>query len=68
MIYEIHIQGYLGENAVIWFDGFEVRHTADGKTILRGAIVDQAALHAVLTCIHDLGLTLILVEQIDKVS
>jgi hypothetical protein len=66
MKYEIRVQGYLGKNAAIWFDGFEVEHTANGETILRGTIIDQAALHGVLTRIRDLGLTLTLVQQIEK--
>jgi hypothetical protein len=66
MKYEIRLQGYLGKNAAIWFDGFEVEHTANGETILRGTIIDQAALHGVLTRIRDLGLTLTLVQQIEK--
>lgn len=65
-IYEIHLRDYLGENAAIWFEGFEVEHTVCGLTILRGSIVDQAALHGVLTRIRDLGLTLISVQQIGK--
>lgn len=66
MKYQIRIKGYLGENAAIWFEGFEVEHTANDETVLRGSIIDQAALHGVLTNIRDLGLTLILVQQIDN--
>lgn len=63
MNYEIRIEGYLGKNAAFWFDGFEIEHAANGETILRGTIMDQAALHGVLTRIRDLGLTLTLVQQ-----
>lgn len=66
MNYEIRVQGYLGKNAAVWFDGFEVEHAANGETILRGTIIDQAALHGILTRIRDLGLTLTLVQQIEK--
>lgn len=66
MNYEIRIQGYLGKNAAIWFDGFEMEQTANGETILRGTIVDQAALHGVLSRIRDLGLTLTLVQRVEK--
>jgi hypothetical protein len=61
--YEIRVEGYIGKNAAVWFDGFAVEHTANGETILRGTIADQAALHGVLARIRDLGLTLILVQQ-----
>lgn len=64
--YEIRVKGYLGKNAAIWFAGFDVEHSADGETILRGTIIDQAALHGVLARIRDLGLTLTLVQQMEK--
>jgi hypothetical protein len=64
--YEIRIKGYLGKNAAIWFEGFDVELTPAGETILRGTVVDQAALHGILTRIRDLGLTLTLVQQIQK--
>ena len=60
---EIRIQGYLGKNVAIWFDGFDVERTPEGETILRGTVVDQAALHGILNRIRDLGLTLTLVRQ-----
>jgi hypothetical protein len=63
--YKICIKGYLGKNAAIWFDGFEIEHTANDETVLRGTIIDQAALHGVLNKINDLGLTLTLVQQLD---
>jgi len=66
--YEIRVQGYLGENAAIWFDGFDVEHDPAGETILRGAVMDQAALHGILDRIRDLGLTLTLVRQINGVK
>lgn len=64
--YEIRVEGYLGENAVFWFDGFEAERTPEGETVLRGAVIDQAALHGILNRIRDLGLTLTLVQQMEK--
>jgi hypothetical protein len=66
MNYEIRVQGYLGKNAAIWFEGFEAEHAANGETILRGTIIDQAALHGVLARIRDLGLILTLVQVMEK--
>lgn len=66
--YEIRVQGHLGENAAIWFDGFDMERTPEGETILRGAVIDQSALHGVLARIRDLGLTLTLVQQIKEKS
>jgi hypothetical protein len=64
--YEIRVEGYLGENAAFWFDGFEAECTPEGETVLRGAVIDQAALHGILNQIRDLGLTLTLVRQMEK--
>jgi hypothetical protein len=66
MKYEIRVQGYLGENAAVWFDGFEMEYAASGETILSGSVIDQAALHGLLNRIRDLGLTLTLVRQMEK--
>ena len=38
---------------------------AHGNTLLRGRLVDQAALHGLLTRIRDLGVPLLSVEQVD---
>lgn len=62
-IYEIRVKGHLGENAAIWFEDFQIEYSDKGETILRGPIIDQAALHGILNCIRDLGLTLTLVRQ-----
>ena len=61
--YEIRVKGHLGENSVIWFEDFQIEYSTNGETILRGPIIDQAALHGILNCIRDLGLTLTLVRQ-----
>lgn len=61
--YEIRVEGHLGENGAIWFEDFQIEYSTDGETILRGPIIDQAALHGILNCIRDLGLTLTLVRQ-----
>jgi hypothetical protein len=60
--YNIKIQGQLDERWKEWFDDLDIILTADGDTILSGAIVDQSALHGVLKKIRNLGLTLISVN------
>ncbi len=42
-----------------------ITHEVDGTTVLFGPIVDQAALHGVLTRVRDLGLTLLSVNRAD---
>ena len=63
--YEIRVKGHLGKNAAIWFEDFQIEYSASGETILRGPVIDQAALFGVLTSIRDLGLTLTLVREED---
>ncbi|MCP4417365.1 MAG: hypothetical protein GY805_12140 [Chloroflexi bacterium] len=63
--YRIEIEGVLPAAWSSHFDGLRIDHEV-GKTILHGTIVDQSALHGVLTRIRDLGMPLLLVEQIEK--
>jgi hypothetical protein len=57
--YEIRFQGRLDPKWAAWFDGFSVEPQADGVTVLRGRVVDQAALHGLLGRLRDLGLPLL---------
>lgn len=63
MNYEIRVKGHLGKNAAIWFEDFQIEYSSNGETILRGPIIDQAALFGILDSIRDLGLPLILVKR-----
>lgn len=62
MIYRINVQGHLDDCWSEWLDGFVVERHDDGTTGLVGPIVDQAALHGVLTRIRDTGLTILSVN------
>ncbi len=64
-IYHIRIKGHLGSRWARWFDGMTIIPQANGDTLLSGPIVDQAALHGILTKIRDLGLILVSVMEID---
>jgi hypothetical protein len=57
--YEIRIQGHLDERWASWFDGMDVEPQPGGITTLRGAVVDQTALHGLLARLRDLGLPLV---------
>jgi hypothetical protein len=69
-IYRIQIQGRLGEHWSQWFDEMSITSelAEDGSTltVLTGPVVDQAALHGLLSRIRDLGLALVLVERVEK--
>lgn len=63
--YEIRIKGHLDDKWAAWFEGLTITRADDGATLLRGPLVDQAALHSVLRKVRDLGLPLLAVNQID---
>ncbi len=62
--YEIRIKGHLDLSWSDWLDGLSIVHQMEGETLLSGAVVDQAALHGLLTRIRDLGIPLISVNSI----
>ena len=57
--YEIRVSGHLGSRWSAWFDGMTLSCEHDGTTVIRGSVVDQAALHGLLQMLRDLGITLI---------
>ena len=61
--YEIRFQGRLDPTWAAWFDGFSLDPRADGVTVLRGRVRDQAALHGLLARTRDLGLPLLAVVR-----
>ncbi|GHO50624.1 hypothetical protein [Ktedonospora formicarum] len=62
-IYEIRVQGQLDQHWSAWFDGLEISYDAHGNTMLRGPLVDEAALHGVLNKVRDLALPLLEVRR-----
>jgi hypothetical protein len=63
-IYQIRIEGHLGNQWAEWFDGLSIRLEADGKTLLYGPVPDQPALHGLLKKVRDLGMPLVSVNQV----
>jgi hypothetical protein len=63
--YEIRIQGRLDDRWSAWLNGFDLSHTDDGATVLRGPVTDQAALHGLLHKVRDIGLPLVSVTRTD---
>ena len=64
--YLIRLKSHLGPSSAGVFEGFAVRHEANGETVLTGPVVDQAALHGILMKIRDLGLTLVEVKSLNS--
>lgn len=63
--YEIVIKGQLDQRRSGQFAGLTISAQPDGSTRLTGPLIDQAALHGVLSRIRDLGLPLMSVNRID---
>ncbi len=61
--YEIRFQGHLDDRWASLFDGLSLEPQRDGASVLRGRVVDQAALHGVLARLRDLGLPLLSVAS-----
>jgi hypothetical protein len=62
--YEIRVNGHLGTRWAAWFEGLAVVRESDGTTVLRGSVVDQAALHGLLQKLRDVGTPLISLTQV----
>lgn len=62
--YEIKVAGELSQCWSDWFDGMTVSNGDDGTAVLRGPLLDQAALHGVLAQIRDLNLRLISLREV----
>ena len=63
--YEIRLQGHLAARWTARFDQMTLTTHGDGTTTLEGPVVDQAALHGLLTQLRDLGLPLLSVTNLD---
>ncbi len=62
--YEITVQGHLDARRAECFEGLELRLLPDGGTLIAGFLRDQAELHAMLSRIRDMGVTLVAVKLI----
>lgn len=67
--YEFRVNGRLGPQSAPWFEGMDLsvdETVTPFQTIIRGYILDQAALYGLISRIRDLGLTLLSVNRIDR--
>jgi hypothetical protein len=65
VVYEIRVKGHLDHHWSEWFEGLMITNLEGGEAVLSGEIVDQAALHGVLSRVRDLNLPLIAVRTVD---
>jgi NADPH:quinone reductase-like Zn-dependent oxidoreductase len=64
-IYQIKVEGHLGQQWTDWFEGLTITREEDGNTLLTGPVVDQSALYGLLKKVRDLGLTLLSVNGVN---
>jgi hypothetical protein len=65
-IYEIQVQGRIGERWAHWFEDMRISTQGEAQsatTTLTGTVADQAALLGLLQRLYTLGLPLLLVER-----
>ncbi len=64
--YEIRVQGRLDQRWSTWFDGLTLSYEGEDITVLRGSLVDEAALHGILIKVRDLALPLLAVSRVPE--
>ncbi len=65
-IYEIRVQGHLDQRWSAWFEGLAITYDTDDNTVLRGPLVDEAALHGVIIKVRDLAVPLLAVHRVEE--
>jgi hypothetical protein len=65
-IYEIRVEGHLGDSWSPWVGGMAIHHLECGDSVLHGPLPDESALHGVLLKIRDLGLPLVAVRRLEQ--
>jgi hypothetical protein len=64
-LYEIRVEGHLGQSWSPWLKDMTICHEESGQTVLSGPLPDEPALHGVLAKIRDLGLPLVTVTRLE---
>ena len=64
VVYEIRVKGHLDPHWSECFEGLAITNLQSGEAVLSREIVDQAALHGVLSKVRDLNLPLISVSGV----
>ena len=62
--YELVLDGEIGDRFGLLFEGMRLERAA-GRTILTGAVLDQAHLHGLIEQVQELGLELVSVNPVD---
>jgi hypothetical protein len=65
MVYQIRIEGHLGDQWASWLGDLTIALEENGDTLLTGPLVDQAALFGLLKKVRDLGMPLVSVNRVE---
>lgn len=65
LVYEIKVEGQLGDQWADWFGGATITLEDNGDTLITGPVVDQAALYGLLKKVRDLGMSLVSVKRVE---
>lgn len=65
---EILIRGHIDVQWAEWLGGLQIIHIEQERSLLTGAIADQAMLHGILTKLRDLDLKIISVKLQEGVN
>jgi len=64
MVYEIKVEGHLGDQWADWFGGATITLESNGDTLITRPVIDQAALYGLLKKVRDLGMPLVSVKRV----
>ena len=63
-VYEIKVEGHLGDQWSDWFGGAIITLEGNGDTLITSSVTDQAALYGLLKKVRDLGMPLVWVKRV----
>jgi hypothetical protein len=64
LVYQIRLEGHLGQQWTAWLECLTITREANGDTLLTCPVVDQAALYGLLRKVRDLGLPLVAINRV----
>lgn len=64
-VYQVRLQGHLGDQWTNWFEGLTITLEENGQTVLTGSVADQSALYGLLKKVRDLGISLVSVNRVE---
>ncbi len=66
--YTIRVKGHLSQHIAVRFEGMTISLTEAGETLIKGEVIDQAALHGILRTVRDSALELLAVNRLENIT